>query len=55
MGLNFDTLVERGGFRRDLSGYIRSSALSAGKRIVGLNVCDTAEQFRQEITEILEL
>ena len=54
MGLNFDTLVDAVGSGGTYAGlYAEAQLLSAGKRIVGFNVCDTAEQFRQEIAEIL--
>lgn len=54
MGLNFDTLVDAVGSGGTYAGlYAGAQLLSAEKRIVGFNVCDTAEQFRQEITEIL--
>ena len=55
MGLCFDTIIDAVGSGGTYAGlYAGNQLRKAGKRITGFNVCDTAEQFQQEIAGILQ-
>ncbi len=55
LGINFDTIVAAVGSGGTYAGlYLGNKLTNSGKKIVGVNVCDTAEFFKDRVCEILE-
>ena len=54
-GIVFDTIVTAVGSGGTFAGlYLGNKLTNSGKKIVGINVCDTAEYFKERVSEILE-
>lgn len=54
-GIIFDTIVTAVGSGGTFAGlYLGNKLTDSGKKIVGINVCDTAEYFKERVSEILE-
>lgn len=54
-GIAFDTIVTAVGSGGTFAGlYLGNKLTNSGKKIVGINVCDTAEYFKERVSEILE-
>lgn len=54
-GIIFDTIVTAVGSGGTFAGlYLGNKLTDSGKKIVGINVCDTAEYFKESVSEILE-
>ena len=54
-GIVFDTIVTAIGSGGTFAGlYLGNKLTNSGKKIVGINVCDTAEYFKERVSEILE-
>lgn len=54
-GIIFDTIVTAVGSGGTFAGlYLGNKLTDSGKKIVGINVCDTAEYFKEKVSEILE-
>ena len=54
-GIIFDTSVTAVGSGGTFAGlYLGNKLTDSGKKIVGINVCDTAEYFKERVSEILE-
>ena len=54
-GIVFDTIVTAIGSGGTFAGlYLGNKLTNSGKKIVGINVCDTAEYFKERVSEILK-
>ena len=54
-GIVFDTIVTAVGSGGTFAGlYLGNKLTNSGKKIVGINVCDTAEYFKERVSEILK-
>ena len=54
-GIVFDTIVTAIGSGGTFAGlYLGDKLTNSGKKIVGINVCDTAEYFKERVSEILK-
>lgn len=54
-GMVFDTIVTAVGSGGTFAGlFLGNKLTNSGKKIVGINVCDTAEYFKERVSEILE-
>ncbi len=54
-GIVFDTIVTAIGSGGTFAGlYFGNKLTNSGKKIVGINVCDTAEYFKERVSEILK-
>ena len=54
-GIVFDTIVTAVGSGGTFAGlYLGNKLTNSSKKIVGINVCDTAEYFKERVSEILE-
>lgn len=54
-GIIFDTIVTAVGSGGTFAGlYLGNKLTDSGKKIVGINVCDTAEYFKERVSEILK-
>lgn len=54
-GIIFDTIVTAVGSGGTFAGlYLGNKLTNSGKKIVGINVCDTAEYFKERVSEILK-
>lgn len=54
-GIIFDTIVTAVGSGGTFAGlYLGNKLTDSGKKIVGINVCDTAEYFKERVSEILQ-
>lgn len=54
-GIVFDTIVTAIGSGGTFAGlYLGNKLTNSGKKIVGINVCDTAEYFKDRVSEILK-
>lgn len=54
-GIVFDIIVTAVGSGGTFAGlYLGNKLTNSGKKIVGINVCDTAEYFKERVSEILK-
>ena len=54
-GIVFDTIVTAIGSGGTFAGlYLGNKLTNSGKKIVGINVCNTAEYFKERVSEILK-
>lgn len=54
-GIVFDTIVTAIGSGGTFAGlYLGNKLTNSGKKVVGINVCDTAEYFKERVSEILK-
>lgn len=54
-GIIFDTIVTAVGSGGTFAGlYLGNKLTNSGKKIVGINVCDMAEYFKERVSEILK-
>ncbi len=54
-GIVFDTIVTAVGSGGTFAGlYLGNKLTNSGKKIVGINVCDTAEYFKERVSETLK-
>lgn len=54
-GIVFDTIVTAVGSGGTFAGlYLGNKLTNSGKKIVGINVCDTTEYFKERVSEILK-
>ncbi len=54
-GIVFDTIVTAVGSGGTFAGlYLGNKLTNSGKKIVGINVCNTAEYFKERVSEILK-
>ena len=54
-GIIFDTIITAVGSGGTFAGlYLGNKLTNSGKKIVGINVCDTAEYFKERVSEILK-
>lgn len=55
LGITFDTIVATVGSGGTFAGlYLGNKLTNSGKKIVGINICDTAEYFKDRVESILE-
>lgn len=55
LGITFDTIVATVGSGGTFAGlYLGNKLTNSGKKIVGINICDTAEYFKDRVKSILE-